>query len=319
MRIIVLGLVVTSSLLGLVAFGTLSTGCAGTGTLRDAGLDRDAGDAADVVDAADAAEGSVAACDVTKPFSPPDLVANVNGTTDELRARLSADELTMYLEINGKNVPGSHLWRTKRPTKQSPFGTLEILPTVNAQPSGGPTVTADGLTLFFSTGSSPQIWQATRATTSAEFGAPAAVANVNVVGNQGTPYVRPDGSALYFSGGTPKLHLHRSTSSGGVFGAPEALTTLTSAGDEFDPVTNQSDLVIYFASNRVDPSAKGGLDIWMSRRTSTSVPFPAPTNVSELNTGGWDAPTWLSDDECTLYLIADRNGSKDVFVTTRPK
>lgn len=319
MRIIVVGLGVASGLLGVIAVGAFSSGCAGTGIPRDAGVDGDAADAAAVVDAADAAEASVAACDLTKPFSPPDLVPNVNGTTDELRARLSADELTMYLEINGKNVPGSHLWRSKRPTKQSPFGALEILPTVNAQPSGGPTVTADGLTLFFSTGSSPEIWQAKRATTSAEFGAPAAVANVNVVGNQGTPYVRPDGSALYFSGGIPKLHLYRSTSAGGVFGPPEALTTLTSVGDEFDPVTNQSDLVIYFASSRADPSAKGGLDIWMSRRTSTSEPFPAPTNVSELNTGGWDAPSWLSDDECTLYLIADRNGTKDVFVTTRPK
>lgn len=315
MRSVILPLGLAIGAFGVAAVGALCSGCSGGSTPRDAGADADAAEAS--VDAADAAP---LACDKTKPFDPPTLVAGVNGpSSQELRARLSSDELTMYLEIAGKNVPQSLIYQSTRTTKQAQFGAPNLTPKVNTgSMQGAPSITADGLTLFLWSGPS-EIWATTRTTTSVDFAPPAYVPNINVLGNHATPYVRPDGSVLYFSGGTPKLHLYRSTFSNGAFTAPQQLTTLNSADDEFDAVTNESDLIIYFASNRADASAKGGMDIWVSERKSTSAPFPAPTNVAELNTTGWDAPTWLSDDGCTLYLIADRNGSKDVYVTTRPK
>src|SRR5262245_42742447 len=45
------------------------------------------------------------------------------------------------------------------------------------------------------------------------------------------------------------------------------------------PIQSPDGLSIYMASNR--PGGKGGLDIWVATRSSTSAPFGAPQNLGE--------------------------------------
>ena len=54
---------------------------------------------------------------------------------------------------------------------------------------------------------------------------------------------------------------------------------LNSAANDGCPIQSPDGLSLYFASNR--PGGKGGLDIWVARRSSTTAPFGAPENLGE--------------------------------------
>lgn len=267
-------------------------------------------------------------CDLKKPFGTPTVVPNVNTAANEWGARLSSDELTIYLHVgdyvDGGGVGGHDIWAATRADRQLPFGAPKLVPNVNTVDlEGFPSVTGDGLLLYFSRNKSSQlvfdIWVASRATTVADFASPALVGNVNTLGNQAGPLILPDGKTLYFHGGAAP-NIYRASNSGSGFGAPQAIPALDSPASDINPVTNSSDLTLYFASDRTDPTAKGSHDIWVSQRASTNDPFPAPTNVQELNSSGYDAPEWLSSDGCTIYLSSNRStGNADIFIATRPK
>ena len=63
------------------------------------------------------------------------------------------------------------------------------------------------------------------------------------------------------------------------------------------PIQSPDGLSLYIASNR--PGGRGGLDIWVATRSSTSSPWGAPTNLGEpVNSA--------SDDFCPTPVRARR-------------
>lgn len=66
------------------------------------------------------------------------------------------------------------------------------------------------------------------------------------------------------------------------------------------PILNTTETALYFSSNR--PGGKGLADIWVSRRQSKQGEFGAPVHVPELSTEEPDQITWVSDDECRVFL-----------------
>jgi hypothetical protein len=56
----------------------------------------------------------------------------------------------------------------------------------------------------------------------------------------------------------------------------------------------------------------------MASRASTADPFGAPTNVSEVNTSGIEAPTWISVDGCRLYMHVNQGHDYDIYMATKP-
>src|SRR4051794_4131517 len=69
-------------------------------------------------------------CDPAAPFDPPAPVMGINSDADEAAARLSADETEIYFSRRSTNV--WDLWRAKRDASDGPFGTPELLTTVNS-------------------------------------------------------------------------------------------------------------------------------------------------------------------------------------------
>src|SRR4029077_20312561 len=128
-----------------------------------------------------------------------------------------------------------------------------------------------------------------------------------------------DKSALYFvsfrSGGGDIYRAPLET--GGQFGAPVLVSTINTPSADYIPTPTADELTLYYASNRPDSPAKGGFDIWMTKRSSPSADFDPPVNVQELNTGADDEPTWISPDKCRLYL--NRNGTTGfkIYVASR--
>lgn len=106
----------------------------------------------------------------------------------------------------------------------------------------------------------------------------------------------------------------------GAFGPSTPIAALVDATSVDDDPTFTADLLeLYFSSDRA--GGAGLSDIWVSRRTSPSLPWGAPTPVVELNLGSDDALPGVSPDGLTLWISSDRPGgfgTYDIWVSTRP-
>jgi hypothetical protein len=129
------------------------------------------------------------------------------------------------------------------------------------------------------------------------------------------PFLLPAGSALYFISNRAgsfnnSTDIYRAArGSTGQLDAPVQVSTVNTPSHEQTPVPTSDELVLYFASDRPDSPAKGGLDIWLTKRASPTDAFEPPVNVQELNTSGIEWVDWLSPDRCRIYF--DRGGGTD--------
>jgi hypothetical protein len=280
----------------------------------DEGGDDDASD--------DAPPPSSGRCDPGKPFGAPSPLASVNSTADESSARLSPDELTLYL---GSARSGTYdMFVATRADVTADFASpipLANLSTTNQESHG--LVTKDGLTMYLGwakPGDPFHLAVAVRPAVVAEFGAPQLVANVNSqTALDNDPMLDDGGEDLYFTStrAANNIDIYRATKTpAGAFGAPAPIAEIDTAAAEHMPVLTPDGLALYFASNRLGKSD----DVWIARRALASQPFGAPTLVAELSSDVDDAPTWVSGDECTIYLRRGASGGpRDIFVASRPK
>lgn len=262
-----------------------------------------------------------------RAFGRPQLVANVNTSFDDLCARLSPDEKTMWFTSDrGDSRPrpdGWELYVTTRAKTSDPFSVPTKLATLESNLEDGcPTVTGDGLRIFFQTrrtNGKLEIWSSTRSSTSVDFPAPSRVDALVPSGwETWNPYVLPDGSAIYHSGASSSgTHMHRAAAMGTSFGAPQPLLSLAMSQEQA-PVVTQDERWIFYAQ----AGTMGGrdFDIYVSTRASTSVPFPTSTVVQELSTPGYEFATWISPDGCRMYFTSERAGGPgrdDIWMAER--
>lgn len=276
---------------------------------------------------ADAASGR---CDLNLAFGTPSLVPNVNSAVEEYGARLSQDELTMYIATDRPHGAGDiDVYVATRSSLDAEFDEPQPLPSVNSTYRDiNPSVTGDGLTLYLQSTrpgglGSGDIFVATRSTVVAEFGSPEAVAVVNDTSDDGDPYILSAGETLYLTsarGGS--YDIYRAARGGnGSFGEPTEVTEVSSSDDDVLPVVSEDDQTMFFASDRTSGGALGEMDIWVAVREGSGSPFGAPANMVPLNSSAGDRPTWLSADGCVLYLVSERPGSsggRDIWVARRP-
>ena len=136
----------------------------------------------------------------------------------------------------------------------------------------------------------------------------------------GPSYVTTGGPSLHFSSGadiyvSERLH-------NGSFGPAELVGELNSAASDIQPNVRRDGREIVFASNRADPSAFGGQDLWVATRESVDDPWSAPVNLGDaVNTAANETRPSLAWKGTTLYFgrAPGPEGSADIFVTTRSK
>jgi Tol biopolymer transport system component len=285
--------------------------------------------ASDVVaaDAGDAAAETGPLCDLTKPFGSPVPVAALDTPEDELFARLTHDELTVYFErypSADAGIGGSDLYVASRSSVSAAFGSPTLLSSLHAQANQfDPTPTGDDRALYFASdraggAGGADLWGATRASTTAAFGNVVNLTALNTANNEHTPYVMADGMTLYFCSEATVATIARATRTQSTpFAADTSglLAAVNATGDSLAPAVTPDELTLYFASDRT--GSKGPLDIWKATRGTTSDPWGGIANVTELNTTGTDVPDWISDDGCRMYLHNDSAGSLDIYVATK--
>jgi hypothetical protein len=277
-------------------FGTIATGLAGLLACEDPGT----------TPGTDA--GVAPRCSATAAFARPTRLMSLNTLTSNDQATLSADELTVYFSRN--DVTGNFdIYQATRASTTAAFGAASPVAGVNtAADERGPHVTADGLTLYATSQlndtSQYRVTFATRTTTADSFGPLQNVPVINGTRNDSDPFISADGSVLYFSSDRTAIAgyaLFRSVQTGGTFSAPELVmgTNLDTTSGEITPVLSVDELTLYFGSLR---QGRGSADIFQATRATAQDPFGEPIPLNELNTQGFEVPSWISADGCELYI-----------------
>lgn len=329
------------AVVGLVGCATVAVFAACVGdaanTTQDAGVvdtgtpDTSGGDAA--IDSGKPTDAA-ATCDLTKPFSAPELVPGVvNSTAIDGWLFLLPDLLTALSSstrpLDG-GFAGVNVYSLSRLTTDAAFGQLTPLSSLNGAGTGqgvdSPLLTADGLTVYLTNGSTGNydVMVATRTTTALPFGAPQLVAapvNVNGggAGEDWPVWVSPDGATLYLSSnraGSNGRDVYVAVKGGNGFGTPTAVAAVNSAGN---------DMYFTLTPDELQGFLNRDNQIYYTSRTTKSAGFSPPVAVAELNSAGQQNVTWVSADGCTVYLSSSRPGgfadagSWDIYVATRGK
>jgi Tol biopolymer transport system component len=147
---------------------------------------------------------------------------------------------------------------------------------------------------------------------------------VNSEANEFSPFPMPQrgsGPVLYFSsnrGDGVTGDIYMSESRGGEFGPPTLVPGINSPADDGHPNVRRDGLEIYFYSDRSDLGGLGDADIYRATRASWRDAWSTPVNLGpDINSAARETRPSLSWDGSVLYFGSSRNGSSDVFVTTR--
>ncbi len=274
------------------------------------------------------------ACDPQKAFGTPTLVPGINSAADETNAFIAPDGLSLYLVRGDVDAgqPSRDIYRATRVKVGDAWGALGLMTGTNintAYEEDNATSTADGLTMYFHSArpgglGSHDIYIATRPTTLVDFTFAGPANGLNLDSDDGDPYIMPDGKTLFFdsnrAGGQGGSDLYEVAITNGTFGTPQLLGLPNSPGVESQPVPSADGLALYFGTDR--SGGQGSYDIWGSHRTTTADAFGAPTIVATVNSAELDFPTWVSADQCVLFLTSSRAGSlggRDIWQAERPK
>ena len=276
--------------------------------------------------------GPVAACDLSKPFGTPVLVPGaINSAGNNTSTWFLPDELTVFLTSNRVDAggsatgdghgPGYNVYAGTRSDVDAAFTTLVPSASMNGVATGAgseaPTLTADGLTVYFTTGDvgSYVAWTATRTSTAVDFDKPSEVsAPINGTGTENSPsWVTPDGGTLYLMSnrsGTRDIYT-ATRAGGGGFNAPVALASVNSTMNESAIILTPDELQAI-----VD---RGGY-LFYASRTTTADGFSTPVPITELNAFSYPiGVTWLSADGCTVYFDGPEpdGGPYAIYAATR--
>ncbi len=200
--------------------------------------------------------------------------AQVNTAYWDQAPSISADGLSLYFSCFGG--PGVYaiddLWVTTRASVSDPWGPpVNLGPPVNTSAvDWAPSISADGLGLFFASGlagglGGDDLWFTSRATKNDPWGSPVNLgATVNSSHEECFPDISADGRMLFFSD-----HMLGPWRPGGY----------------------------------------GGQDLWVTARATTNDPWGKPMNLGPvINSSAWDFSPNISADGSTLYFGSDRPG-----------
>ncbi len=267
--------------------------------------------------------------------TPKNLGPQVNSTDSEYDPALSADGLELYFQSSRAGGFGdSDLYVAKRASLQDEWQPAQNLgPTVNTDAAeSGPSLSADGLTLYFNSNrpggfGGQDLYMTTRENRLAPWGKPV---NLGPVVNSEFPEINPnishDGLSLYFADvegdtvaprpgglGNTDIWVTTRASLSDPWGPPVNLgAPVNSAATDGSPEISDDGLLLFF--NRwIDNGNAAFFDVWVATRRTPQDPWNAPKNLgAPMNTTAWDGNAELSADGRTLYYVSTRGNAAGI-------
>ena len=219
-----------------------------------------------------------------------------------------------------------------QPAHQYKSGPLINTP----QFDGGPSISADGLTLYFTSGRPGALGQAegrydedlytsTRLTVGDPFEAPIHLpAPVSSTQFDVAPEISADGLSLYFVRGASfpvfDIYVSERLTTADPWESPRRLGPNVNTPFHDGILSISADnRTLYWSSNR--PGGMGGFDIWYATRPGPTGEFGPAINLSELNTPFDDFAPEIAANNKVLYFASSRpgggTGSVNLWVSRR--
>jgi hypothetical protein len=263
--------------------------------------------------------------DPTKPFDAPELGADFDPATRIVRDAIqSPDGLEAYFIAgpSGSNLALRRLHRTSRTAKWEAATTIAITPpplTALSMSAGGLKLHYDACSVRDSGLTECENFVSVRASTAVLFSG-ASTVFVSKSNVQTDLFVVASDDAAFYSdllpdsGGNAAIVRTPLSAGGPIFNLRQPVTNASIPGsDDSSPILNVPETVMYLSSNR--PGGSGGsYDVWTTRRGTKTGTFKPPVFVPELSAAGIDSVSWVSDDDCEVYL----NRSDHVYRAARP-
>jgi len=254
---------------------------------------------------------------------PVNLGPNINSSSVEIDPSISADGLELFFE---SRRPGGHgpadIYVSRRASKDDPWGPCTNIgaPVNTAHYAQAPSISADGLTLFFSAYNRPggygsdDLWVTTRKTKDDPWEEPVNLgATVNTSTYDWMPSISADGLVLFFMsgraggfGGNDLWFTSRATKND-PWGSPVNLgAPINSSLNEAFPDISADGRMLFFSDHMLGPFRPGGCggqDIWVTTRATTNDPWGEPMNLGPvINSSDWEFSPNISADGSTLYF-----------------
>ena len=259
--------------------------------------------------------------------TPTNLGPEVNSSYDDACVCISADRLEFYF---ASDRPGGHggidLWVMKRPTIDDDWGNPENLglPANSQYSYWEPSISPDGLSLYFSDSHTPQfgnrlpgglggqgdIWMITRETIHDAWGAPVNIGPALNSQHAVHPSISADGLSLYFQSHRPgrignhcDIMVATRESTSDSFENPMFVRSVNSPNGEWMPDISADGRALFF-------SRSGITELWVAMRATMYDDFGPPLKLpSQINISSYlnMSPT-LSADGRTLFFASDRPG-----------
>lgn len=210
-------------------------------------------------------------------FSAATQITELGSSSTEAGPSIRGDNLEIFFYSNRAGGTGSlDLWRATRATPTGTFSTpVEVTELNTTGSDSGPSITADGLTIFFATSRTGgmggnDIWTSTRPTLAAPFATPTPVTELNSTTNDGDPQISADGLTIVFEstrpggmGGSDVWFASR-VSPSMPFSAPVNLSTNSTTSDDAPSLSSSGD-ELFFCSTRT--GGPGSFDLYVARFT----------------------------------------------------
>ena len=194
----------------------------------------------------------------------------------------------------------------------------EVIGSSNVNNWGGYSLNYDGTTIYFSSRRSEglgkfDIWYSSLE--DGEWSRPKNIGQpINSPGNEGNPSISPDGQRIYFmkcqsmsTGNLGGCKLYYSEQGPRGWQEAVSLPDYLNIGNTTSPRILPDNKTLVFASDR--PGGKGGIDLWMTRRTGDH--WAEPLNIESVNTSKDDL-FLTATMRSIVYLTTTVNGKKAI-------
>jgi len=209
---------------------------------------------------------------------PVNLGPAINTVNSDWEPDITPDELTLvFNRIGPGGYPNWDIWMSTRPTREDPWGQrMNLGSTANSLAGdGAPSISADGLTIFFESLRSGghgdwDVWMTTRPTIDDPWSEAVNLDSpINSSVGDGEPSISADGRMLFLSSersggfGDRDLYVTTRPTTNHPWGAPVNLgPTVNSSYSDGQPAISPDGWELYFRSNR--SGGQGSNDIWQA-------------------------------------------------------